>query len=229
MTPLYVGPSWAARSYETIDDTDTEITNLFLEWKIEVKDFSRPSYTNGMLLNKVKNHLSKNPQDKESPIIWIFAEPLTDSFIYDEPKIENLLEKENWWEVRNRVKKYLLDDIAALGNPIALIGSHSDVPSKSDYENVTIIHPSWQKFLAQQIGIEIIEGFGADVIHRFIIMDRSIKPCYDAVKRTSDLFSHWHQLEMHNLFQICHPNLQGNKIFAKFIESDVKQWLSQFN
>jgi len=229
MKPIYVGPSWAARSFETADDSDVEITNLFLEWNIEVQNLSKCALTNGMLIERVKHYLSQNTKDKSTPIIWVFAEPLTDSFRYNKPKIEDILERDDWWEIRNNVRRYLLDEIASLGNPIGLIGAHSDIPLDCDYKNVTVIHPSWQKFLAEYIGIEIKEGWGADVAHRFIVTDRSIRPSHSVIDAVAELFFKWHKLEMHDLFQICHPNIQGNKIFAEFIESNVKQWLSQFN
>lgn len=225
---IYIGPSWANRSFDTPDDTDSEITSLIKEWNLEPINLSQCAFTNGMLLEKIKSFFNKNPYARSIPIVWLYAEPLTDSYRYGEPPVEEILEREDWWEIRKRVSNHILDDIAALGNPVALIGSHSDVPD-CDHKNITVLHPSWQKFLAKETGGNLENGWGGDVAHRLIMSDQRIKPSHSIVDAIVDLFAHWHRLELHGVFQICHPNVRGNKIFAQAIESDVKNWLSKFH
>jgi len=67
MTPIYIGPSWAARSFDTYDDTDTEITNIAKELKLEVIDLATPAHTNYKLLKKLQSHLINNPNHKIDP------------------------------------------------------------------------------------------------------------------------------------------------------------------
>ena len=55
MTPIYIGPSWAARSYDTYDDTDTVTTNIAKELELEVIDLATPGYTNYQLLKKLQS------------------------------------------------------------------------------------------------------------------------------------------------------------------------------
>jgi hypothetical protein len=228
MKPIYIGPSWAVRSFDTPDGNDQETTNLAQEWNIGVQNLAEHAFSNWMLLGKIRSYVKDNPQESQTPIIWVYGEPLLDTWVYQDTPIEQALTRDDWWQMRERVNQQILQDISELGNPVALIGAHSDIVD-CDHPNITVIHPSWQKFLGEQIGIYIKAGWGAEVAHRFIVTDRSIKPSHSVIDAVSELFLQWHKLEMHGLFQICHASLLGNKLFAKAIESDVKKWLSQFS
>jgi hypothetical protein len=228
MTPIYIGPSWAARSYDTYDDTDTVTTNVAKELELVVIDLATPGYTNYQLLKKLQSHLKDNPDHKNRPIIWFYCDPILDSWWYDDCPMEQLIQSKEWQGIRESTNIKILEEFSRLDHPIALIGSHSDVWN-CDHSNIQVIHPSWQKFLANTCDVRLDLGWGANVAHRFIVANPQIKPDYNIVDAVSDTFSSWHKLEMHNLFQNVHPNIRGNKLFAQEIKHDLFNWLSKFN
>ena len=228
MTPIYIGPSWAARSFDTYDDTDTEITNIAKELKLEVIDLATPAHTNYRLLRKLQSHLINNPNHKNRPIIWFYSDPILDAWWYEDCPMENIIQTKEWRNIRESVNVKILQELSELNHPIALIGSHSDVWN-CNHPNIEVIHPSWQKFLADTCNIRLNLGWSADVAHRIIVGNPHIRPDYDIVDAVSDTFGSWHKLEMYNLFQNVHPNIRGNKLFAQEIKHNLFSWLSKFN
>jgi hypothetical protein len=228
MTPIYIGPSWAARSYDTYDDTDIEITNIAKELELDVINLATPGYTNYQLLQKLQLHLVKNPDHKNRPIIWFYSDPILDSWWYEDCPMETVIQLKEWRNIRESTNVKILEEFSKLDHPIALIGSHSDVWN-CNHPNIEVIHPSWQKFLANECNIRLDIGWCADVAHRFIVSNPQIKPDYDMVDAVSETFGSWRKLEMYNLFQNVHPNIRGNKLFAQEIKQNLFNWLSKFN
>jgi hypothetical protein len=137
-----------------------------------------------------------------------------------------LIQSNNWIDIRSSTNNKILKEIANLNHPIALIGAHSDVVN-CEHSNIDIIHPSWQKFLASTCETKLDMGWGAECAHKIIINNPSIKPSYAIVDAISDTFNSWHKLEMNHLFQICHPNILGNQMFAKEIKDPLFNWLAK--
>jgi hypothetical protein len=227
MKPIYIGPSWAVRSFDTPDDTDTEITSIAKELELDVINLSSLGHSNRMLLQKLKSYLKQNPQAKSNPIIWFYSEPFIDAWWYEDCPEETFIQSPDWYELRSSTNKKILKEIANLNHPIALIGAHSDIVD-CDHSNIEVIHPSWQKFLASTCDVELDCGWGAEIAHRIISNNPGIKPSYGIVDAVTDTFNSWHRLEMNHLFQICHPNILGNQLFAKEIKDSLFGWLSKY-
>jgi len=138
-----------------------------------------------------------------------------------------LIQSPDWNEIRSSTNKKILKEISELDHPVVLIGAHSDI-FDCNHSNITVIHPSWQKFLADTCGVKLNFGWGAEVAHKFIISNPDIKPSYSIVDAISDTFNSWHKLEMNHLFQICHPNVLGNRLFAKEIKDPLFNWLEKY-
>jgi hypothetical protein len=138
------------------------------------------------------------------------------------------IQSPDWNEIRSSTNKKILKEIADLDHPIALIGSQSDIVD-CDYSNIEVIHPSWQKFLASTCDVQLDMGWGAEIAHKIIISNPSLKPGHSMVDAISDTFSSWHKLEMNFLFQICHANVLGNQLFAKEIKDPLFNWLAKYN
>ena len=227
MKSIYIGPSWAERSFNTNDDTDTEITSIAKELGLDTVNLAKRGYTNRMLLQKLQSYLEKNPQSKGSPIIWFYSEPLSDAWWYENCVEEKFIQSSNWLEIRASTNKKILKEISELDHPIALIGAHSDIVD-CNHSNITVIHPSWQKFLAGTCDVKLDCGWGAEVAHKIIISSPDVKPSYSIVDAITDTFNGWHKLEMNHLFQICHPNILGNQLFAKEIKDPLFDWLKKY-
>ena len=226
MKPIYIGPSWAVRSFNTPDDTDTEITSIDRELELDSINLAKSGHSNRMLLQRLQSYLEKNPQAKGSPIIWFYSEPFTDAWWYENCSPEILVQSNNWTDIRSSTNNKILKEIANLDHPIALIGAHSDIVD-CYHSNITVLHPSWQKFLAGTCNVKLDLGWGAEVAHRIIISNLYIKPSHDIVDVITDTFKSWHKLEMNHLFQICHPNILGNQLFAKEIKDPLFNWLAK--
>ena len=226
MKSIYIGPSWAERSFNTPDDTDTEITSIAKELDLDIVNLAQGGYSNRMLLQKLQSYLEKNPQFKGSPIIWFYSEPFMDAWWYENCDGPTFLQSQDWMQIRSSTNQKILQEIGSLDHPVALIGSGSDI-FDCDQSNITVIHPSWQKFLASKCDARLDYGWGAEIAHKLIISNPDIKPSHSIVDAITDTFNIWHKLEMNHLFQICHPNILGNKLFAKEIENPLINWLQK--
>lgn len=131
--------------------------------------------------------------NSDTPIIWLTCEPLGDLYYnskkhdmswpyYQEDEIlddgssvedfvETLLCQGDWLKSRAKLFDMSLKRMNDLGNPIGIIGSHCDIfPEQVEqYENLTVIEPSWQKHIAERCGITPLQNYiGADFYHQTI-------------------------------------------------------------
>jgi hypothetical protein len=221
----YIGPSWAARSYDTPDGSESDYINLLSEWDVAATDLSQGGTSN---FTNIRRIMSQN--QKYDGIIWVYSEPIAD---YDEftggsscgPTTE-LFESEDFWALREACNQYTLSNIAKLNCPVALIGASSDIIN-CHYDNITIIHPSWQKFLADATGIILEYGWGADVAHSFLMEKRvdRLQPSKNLVDLISDTLRDWHKLELNGVFTWCHPNRRGTELFATETKPAIMSWI----
>ena len=159
---LYIGSSWAYRSFDTANGEETDYTNLYKELELDVIDLSKPGASNLRLLEKIKHY----DRDYDG-IIWVYAEPILDLSLSEK---ERLFKSEDFWQLRAELNHKILIAIAGINKPVALIGGHSDIVD-CDHANITVIHPSWQKFLAEYSNIELDHGWGSEVAHRIILTE----------------------------------------------------------
>jgi hypothetical protein len=223
---LYVGPSWAYRSYDTPEGLEENFTNLYIELglqKLNAVNLSFSGASNQYFIDQFTrpNHPDSFKEDYDA-IIWIYCEPLKELGI----KMKDFLTSNDPWDIRGEANKKLLDQMSKIGKPIGLIGSHSDV-FDCDYSNITIIHPSWQQFLANYAGVALKQGWGADESHRALVVDYTdIKPSNQIVDAMVEQFDVWHRLEYNRLFSSNHTNKKGNELFAKEIQSSIESFIN---
>jgi hypothetical protein len=226
---LYVGPSWAARSYDTPEGSESDFTNLVKELNLDVDNQAKIGTSNLYILKT----LPSNYQDLYRGIIWVYAEPLTDltSLGHYTQNLNHitpdaLIKSENFWEMREEINQFILSKLSNIKCPIGFIGAHGDVP-ESNYSNFVTIHPSWQKFLANHVGVQLDDGWGAEVSHRSIMTEYAhVTPSKAIINKISDTFASWHKLELNRVFNWCHPNKKGNNLFAKEIANNVQSFIN---
>ena len=228
---IYTGPSWAASSYPV----ESTPTNLAREWNIPFIDQSLAGTT---ILNRVN---AINNLNSTLPIIWIYGEPFGDLEKITNLSKKQLMQRSDWKDIWHECNQYCLSAISKLGPPVLLIGAHSDIVN-CNYDNITVGHASWQKWLAQQAGLAIDNDtvhvkmddggdfsfdwcWGAEVIHRCMHEDPAIDPDPSLTNSVWDIFFFWKELEKANLFYEVHPNLPGNQLFAKFLQPTITNFL----
>ena len=216
---LYVGPSWAVRSFENVEELDpTGGTNLAKELGLDVVSLAKFGLSNMECLDCVNAY-----QASFDGILWVYSEPILD-VLYEDKK--NLIESNDFWSQRADMNRFILDHINQLGCPVGMIGAHSDI-TDCDFPNITVIHPSWQKFLADQVGVVLEYGWGAEIAHRYAMYEfKNSCPSKDMIFKTSNTLCSWNQLELSGVFVGVHPNKNGNELFAKEIKSNVQSFIN---
>ena len=232
MSFLYTGPSWAASSFPLNDQS----TSLAKEWGFTCIDQSRIAST-------IPNQLNNIPKNNTKPIVWIYGEPLFSCEEITGVSLVNLLQRKDWDVVRKQCNDFCLKAINALGVPVLIIGAHSDVID-CDYSNITVAHPSWQRYLAEQanmlvdnnkIFVKMDDGsnfsistcWGAEVLHRIMHEHPDVTPSSEITTAIWDIFFFWKELEKADLFFDVHPNYRGNKLFAEHLKPTVAKFLQE--
>lgn len=230
---IYTGPSWAVSSYPV----ENKSTNLALEWGIPYVDQSRAGTS---ILNRINAVKTLN---STLPIIWIYGEPIIDVEEITGISVDKFIQRADWKDLWNACNQYCLSAMAMLGRPVLLIGGHSDIID-CNHKNITVACTSWQKWLANQANMPVSNqavsvvmedggdflidhGWGAEVIHKFMHEHPKINPDTELINSVWDIFYFWKELEKANLFHEVHPNLQGNQLFAKFLQPVVEKFLQE--
>lgn len=235
---IYTGPSWAARSYDTPGILEFKNpTNLAKEWQIPFFDASAPGTT---VLNRIC--AVKELDNKTLPIVWVYNEPIADLNKITGFTFEELIQLSDWQNIWKECNQQCLKAINDLGRPVLLIGGHSDVIDCNEYNNITIGHSSWQKWIAGQAGLTVDSNtvyvkmddggdfsvnhcWGAEVVHKFIHEHPEITPSIEIVNAIWDIFFFWKELEKSNLFYEVHPNRRATVEFAKFLLPTLTKFL----
>jgi hypothetical protein len=177
------------------------------------------------------------------PIIWIYNEPIKDITTITGLSTTEFIQRSDWFDVWQECNYQCLKAISSLNQPVLLIGGHSDVVDCS-HDNITVGHPSWQRWIAEQAGLRVDNSkicvtiddgterlikhcWGADVVHQLICWHSDTKPSYEIVDAVHDMFLLWKHLEKSNLFFEVHPNRQANQQFAEFLLPVVQNFLQE--
>jgi hypothetical protein len=228
----YTGPSWAASSYPL----DSKSTNLAKEWNIPSINYSMPA-------SNVLSCLSRVNTVRSLPIVWVYHEPIACLTEATGLSKEQFMQRSDWKDIWEDCNQFCLKAINNLNRPVLLIGAHSDIVN-CDYKNITVAHPSWQKFLARQAGMPIKDNtvnvklddgsdffvsdcWGAEILHRFMHENPHITPSIEVTNAVWDIFFFWKELEKADLFFDVHPNYQGNKLFAEHLKPTVIKFLQE--
>jgi hypothetical protein len=173
MHTLYLGPSWAVQSFESTQGLDDPVkTNLAQE--LELLDYtSLALYANSNFdqLQEAKMFMQQHPELAPFRIVFVMANSLQDGHkISGMSQVEFarafLASADPLVTVRT-LEQQFYRRLNSLGIPVALIGAHTDVECES-FDNITVIHTSWQNFLGRQCGLNSFYGWPADVGHRWL-------------------------------------------------------------
>jgi len=234
---IYAGPSWAFGGFPLGADT----TNLAQEWGFDHVNVSECAASVLKTLRKVKQELA----EQSRPVVWIYHDPLTNLAEFANMSMKEFIQDSAWLEIRSKCNQAALAEINNIGVPVLLIGAHSDIVD-CDFENITVGHASWQKFLAQQAGMTVTNGvievepsdggnyalshcWGAEMVQRIIHRYSDIpeiKPTASLVDATWDIYFFWDELAKKDYFFEAHPTKRGNIEFAKFLKTTVENFLT---
>lgn len=232
---IYAGPSWAVSSWPITPDR----TNLAKEWGISYLNAAAATPEWSVTFDKIV----RVSADYNLPIIWIYNEPLANLEKIANINLTTFVQSDNWKEIWRQCNKACLQQIDGLGVPVLLIGGHSDIVD-CDFKNITVGHPSWQKYAAEQSGMCVTNGvidvipsdggafkldhcWGAEVIHRFLHENQDIKPHPELLNSVWDCYYFWEELQRRDWFYEVHPNRQSNVEFAKFLKPTVDKFLEK--
>jgi len=231
---IYAGPSWAARSFDTLNGSESNFTNLAMQWGIPYYDISLCGRSNIVSLHHIRKALQE--QTISTPVIFILAEPLMDIDIIKvlvpiDACIE-LLQCADIHVFRNNLLHNFLIKLNQLDIPVGLIGGHTDVTDEqvATFKNLTVIDSSWQQFLSDRSIQQPILGWGAEVAHRIITHKRlsNIRASSNTLQPTLDQLALWDQLESYPtpLFTAYHPNCKGTVQYAAYLKSKVQYFIN---
>jgi hypothetical protein len=243
MHTLYLGPSWAVQSFESPGgEHDPVKTNLAQE--LELKDYTSLALyasNNFDQLALAQEFIQQHPELAPFRIVFVSANSLSHGYeIFNMSQVEfakMFLTSNDPLDLVQSLEQKFYQQLVKLNVPVALIGAHTDVIWQS-HDNITVIHPSWQNFLAEQCGLDSFYGWAADVGHRWLQginvpkkgppehFDLGTKPSSAVVDEIHKiLFKTWMKIEKHQLFKGVHPNILGNQLFAKEIANSFNQWI----
>ena len=243
MHTLYLGPSWAVQSFESPGgEHDPVRTNLAQE--VQLTDYTSPALhasSNTEQFNLAQEFMQQHPELAPFRIVFVSANTLKDG-----PEIFNLSQVEfarmfltsnDPLDLIKGLESRFYKKLSSLGVPVALIGAHTDITCNSN-NNITVIHPSWQNFLGAQCGLNSFYGWPADIAHGWLQgiiipkvgspeqFDLGTKPSMTAVDEIHKIiFKTWMVIEKHKLFRCVHPNILGNRLFAKEIADSFNKWI----
>jgi hypothetical protein len=241
MTPqfIYTGPSWAARSWDPPESlADKNQTNLAKEWQIPFLDASRSASTVLDCASSVKKLIGN-----KLPIVWIYNEPINNLTAITKLSFAEFVKRSDWQDIWEECNQHCLQTINDIGVPVLLIGAHSDIVN-CNYNNITVGHHSWQKWIASQAGLQVDNNtvyvkmddggdysfdwcWGGEVVHKFIHEHPEITPSQEITNAVWDIFFFWKELEKANLFFEVHPNKRSNQQFAEFLLPTVNKFLQE--
>lgn len=234
---IYAGPSWAVGSFPLT----AESTNLAQEWGFDHIDVSMCAASVSTTIKRVQQEL----QSQKLPVIWIYHEPLTSLDMVTDMSFADFIQRSDWYNIRSQCNQQSLQLINNLGVPVLLIGAHSDIVD-CNFENITVGHHSWQKFLAESAGLaltnnvinvapadggnyQLTDCWGAEVVQRIIheYSDHTeIIPNLSLVDATWNIYFFWDELTKKDYFFDVHPSKRGNIEFAKFLKTTVENFLT---
>jgi hypothetical protein len=218
---LYAGPSWANRSYDSLNEPYELTTNLYKEWDIKVIDISQEGANNRQMYNKTKRWVENNDIDH---IIWVMCEPLSEL-----DSLADVLLNDEYQLIRYDLMRDTMVKLNALGVKVGLIGAHADVINGVNVglDNIEVIHGSWQQMLCEHTGVKNLAGWGADNVHVALVENENINPSVIMVKDMFECFQTWKRLVDNGVFYEVHPTRNGTKVFANHTMKKIKEWLDE--
>lgn len=238
MHTLYLGPSWAVQSYESFNGDDLVRTNLASE--LGLKNYTQLAdygNSNSRQLDKALNFMRTNAHLGPFRILVVTSESLSDghekfNMTRENFALEFLLSDDPLTLIKDLEIKFY-ERLSSLEVPVALIGAHTDIVDFNFPSNFTVLHSSWQNFLAQQCGLDKFYGWPCEIANLWLQgrLDmtthiKKINPSKAVVFEIDKLFSRWSTLQLNKLWNGVHPSILGNQLFSKEIANSFKQWIN---
>jgi hypothetical protein len=237
MVFIYTGPSWAERSFEDPGKT-IQPTNLAKQWGIECIQRARSGASVFQNANAIDFYYKTNPKHS---IVWIYNEPILDIKAITGLSPREFLQRLDWQDLWNECNQACLQRIASIGCPVLLIGAHSDIVD-CDHSNITVAHPSWQKWLAEKSGFDVTNNqihvkisdrekfnidrcWGAEIVQRYIRNNPDVDLDRDMVMSVWNMLEFWIQMSRTGWFSGCHPTRHATEKFAEFLKPTVTKFL----
>ena len=238
MHTLYLGPSWAVQSYESVNgDNDPVKTNLAAELNlINFTSIAQFSNTNLDQLTTAIKFMGENPELAPFRIVFVLSNSLKDAPNYynlsPEQFAYKFLVSNDPIEIVKDLEKVFYKKLNELDIPIALIGAHTDVVDFNFKEHITIVHPSWQNFLGSLCGVDAFFGWPAEIANLWLQGRLSydtyidiVTPSKEVVFEIDRLSSKWTTIATNKLWTVVHPSILGNQLFAKEIANSFNKWI----
>jgi hypothetical protein len=244
MHTLYLGSSWAVQSFETTTGVDDPV-KINLAQELGLTDYTMLagfSETNQNQLDKAQQFMQHNPELAPFRIVFVTANSLEDAYKTSSmSQVEfarDFLISEDPVNIVKDLEQQFYSQLNSLGIPVALIGAHTDVECES-YENITVIHSSWQNFLAQRCGLNSFYGWPINVGRTWlkgsvipeygppVPINLETAPSATVRTETHKIKIFWKIMQQHNLLFEGHPTILGNKLFAQEIKQSVNNWIDK--
>jgi hypothetical protein len=226
---IFAGDSWALKGFTEQNyhyhhnDPMPDDVCLADHWNIPYELALARGQGNLSVLDKIL-HLDL---PSSTPVIWVYTEPGRDfGRITGQSEFDWMI-KEEIFEIRKQLDRSTLEIIKQkLSNPVALIGGLSDINIETATQlGYTILHPSWQQWIADKLGSEWFkQGWGASDIG-WRVHSNNITPSRAATFAWDEQIKEWCWWEDQGYFCHEHPSPQANKEFAKYLMPRVEQWL----
>jgi hypothetical protein len=214
MHTLYCGPSWAVQSFESGQGHDPVKTNLAQELQLtDYTSLALYACSNLDQLESAQEFKQQHPELAPFRIMFVTANSLQDGYkISGVSQVEfarAFLTSADPIGIVKTLEQQFYRRLNSLGVPVALIGAHTDVDCES-FDNITVVHPSWQNFLGQRCGLNSFYGWPADVGHRWLQgivipeygppehFELGTDPSKVAVDEIHKIFTEWGILEKKN-------------------------------
>jgi hypothetical protein len=222
---IYTGPSWGELSYEPMENNDVwpNYTNLALEWDIPCYNLAKRANNNYQCIDSIQ------ALNKDLPVVWVLCEPLV-AILHNGPLQHEYLQSKDHLAFRQELLQQQLTAMNDLGLSIGIVGAHSDIRQSDidNFSNLSIIHPSWQNFLANQVGVQSRDyNWGYEIAHVMFRVFPEVKPTDQLVMDMYEGLDFWERLEKEKVFCDVHPNKLGNIKFAKYIKEKVIKFVSR--
>lgn len=224
----YVGPTWAQKSF---DDpvTKTVATNFAKQWQLPYTAQLFPSTPPLSIAKQVKTNL---------PIIWVYSDPWGNVPEILKMSWAEYVSRPDWFDLWKYCNRQILKAINDLSVPVLLIGSHCDIIDCT-YPNITVAHPSMQKWMAEQINLVknnqisipdenvlIDHCFAFEIYARFLYENPDVEGDNALKECLTDHWIFWKQLEKFGYMYDVHPTRKSYEQFAKLLKPTVEEFVN---
>lgn len=228
MQYFFIGDSWALKGFTEQNHNsynfDLGAVRLPDFWLLKYQCHSLGGKGNLVCLD----YLLDQNLPANLPIVWIYTEPGRD-YARITGNIDNngWLLKEDYFAIRPELDDYILKKIRnQLPNPIALIGGLSDVDVKlASNTGFHVLHSSWQKWMAEQIGYKLDQGWGAPDLMWRMHQDGVNRPAKSITYKCINWLKFNKEAELNDYMCRYHPTPRSCQEFGEYLRPQLINWI----